>query len=140
VNILDENVRADQRDMLRVWRVPVRQIGFDLHNKGLTDENIIPVLLRLRRPTLFTGDRDFCQRSLCHPRYCLVQLAVHKVEIASYIRRVLRHPAFDTQGKRMGSVLRVTSTGITAWRLHAEAEEHIPWPGGRGGAQRPAAR
>ena len=126
--------------MLRACRVSVRHIGHDLQAKGLTDENIIPLLLRLRRPTLFTGDRDFFRRPLCHPRYYLVQLAVRKRETASYVRRLLRHAAFDTQAKRMGTVLRVTPMGVTAWRLHAEAEEHVPWPIGRRRAQRPAAR
>jgi hypothetical protein len=140
VNVLDENIRADQRDLLHTWRIPVRQIGYDLHDKGLSDENIVPLLLQLRNPTLFTGDRDFVRRFLCHPRYCLVRLAVGKQEAASYIRRLLRHPNFDTQAKRMGSVLRVAPIGIAIWRLHAEAEAHIPWPGRGGRAQRPAAR
>jgi hypothetical protein len=28
--ILDENIPEDQRQLLRSWRVPVRQIGFEV--------------------------------------------------------------------------------------------------------------
>lgn len=140
MNVFDENIRADQREMLRAWRIPVRQIGHRFTEKALTDENIIPLLLRLSRPTFFTHDRDFDNRRLGHQGYCLVILYVPEPEAAGYVRRVLRHPAFDTWAKRMGSVIRVTPTGIMVWRLHAEAEEHIPWPTAHGRAQRPAAR
>ena len=27
MNLLDENVRGDQRELLRKWRIPIRQIG-----------------------------------------------------------------------------------------------------------------
>jgi hypothetical protein len=111
-----------------------------LEGKALSDENIIPPLLRLRRPTHFSRDRDFFQRRLCHRGYCLVQLAVSELEIARYVRRLLRQPAFDTRAKRMGDVLRVTPTGITVWRLHAETEERVSWPVRGVRAQRPAAR
>jgi hypothetical protein len=140
VNILDENVVDSQRRLLIRWRVRIRQVGYEIGRKGLQDEGLIPLLLQLRRPTFFSRDRDFFDRQLCHHAYCLVQLAVRDEEFVQYVRRLLRHPAFDTQGKRMGSVLRVTSTGITVWRLHAEAEEHVSWPERRGRAQRPAAR
>ena len=33
-----------------------RQIGVELGHKGMQDEEVIPFLLTLRRPTLFTRD------------------------------------------------------------------------------------
>ena len=140
MNVFDENIRADQRELLRAWRVRVRHIGHGLREKGLADQNIIPLLLRLNRPTPFTQDGDFDNRRWCHPDYCLVVLRIPEPQAAGYIRRVLRHPRFKTWAGRRGTVLRVSPAGITVWRLHAEAEEHLPWPGGRGRAQRPAAR
>ena len=42
---------------------------------------------------------------------CLVLLAVAEDDAASFIRRVLRHPALNTHGKRMGKVVRATHAG-----------------------------
>jgi hypothetical protein len=53
-------------------RVAARQIGYDVGRKGLKDEQIIPLLHTLDRPTFFTLDTDFYNRRLCHEGYCLV--------------------------------------------------------------------
>ena len=55
MNILDENVLEDQRQLLRNWRVPLWQIGYEAGWKGMQDEEIISFLLGLRRPTLVYG-------------------------------------------------------------------------------------
>lgn len=127
MNILDENVLEDQRQLLLKWRVPLRQIGYEAGWKGMQDEEIIPFLLGLRRPTFFTLDRDFYQRDLCHARYSLVYLDVKQSEAAIFVRRVLHHPNLDTQAKRMGLVVRASHMRIAAWRLHAEEEVYLDW-------------
>jgi hypothetical protein len=68
VNLLDENIVESQRQLLRAWRVPIRQSGHDLGPKGMADEQVIPFLLTLRRPTLFTRDLGFYDRANCHAR------------------------------------------------------------------------
>jgi hypothetical protein len=93
----------------------------------MQDEEIIPFLLGLRRPTFFTLDRDFYQRDLCHNRYSLVYLDVKQSEAAMFARRVLHHPELDTQAKRMGLVVRASHTRIAAWRLHAHQEIYFGW-------------
>ena len=40
MNLLDENVREDQRSLLNAWRLPVQQIGCDVGRKGMTDEEM----------------------------------------------------------------------------------------------------
>lgn len=127
MNILDENLPASQRQLLTSWRIRVRQIGYDIGRKGMQDDEIIPFLHAQRHPTFFTRDLGFYKRALCHGRYCLVSLAVEKDEAAVFVRRVLRHPEFDTQAKRMGSVIRVSGTGLRVWRLHAEEESFLEW-------------
>jgi len=127
VNVLDENILESQRQWLRSWRMPVRQIGQELGYKGMQDEDLIPFLLTLRRPTLFTRDLGFYRRSLCHARYCVVVLAVGQYEVAHFIRRFLRHRAFATQAQRMGAVVRVMHTGSAAWRLNAGRELRFAW-------------
>jgi len=127
MNILDENVLADQRQVLLSWRVQFRQIGYDVGRKGMQDDEIIPLLLSLRQPTLFTLDRDFYHRGLCHARYGLVCLDVEQSEAAIFVRRILRHRELDTQAKRMGTVVRASHSRLTVWRLHAEQEVHYGW-------------
>ncbi len=128
MNLLDENIPEHQRQLLRGWRIPMRQIGHDVGHKGLSDDAIIVLLHQLLRPTFFTRDDDFHQQALCHPDYCLVYLAVGQYEVASFVRRFLRHPRFATYARRRGTVARVGSNGLHVWRLHAIAEEVNPWP------------
>ena len=44
MNILDENLPESQRQLLRSWRVLVRQIGVELEHQGVKDEEIVPLL------------------------------------------------------------------------------------------------
>ena len=127
MNLLDENIIRDQRLLLKGWRIHVRHIGHDIERRGIQDKEIIPFLLRLSRPTFFTRDLGFYERRLCHARYCLVQLAVKKDEVAVFVRCLLRHHEFDTEAKRMGAVIRVAHVGLSVWRLHAEQELHFDW-------------
>jgi hypothetical protein len=129
VNVLDENILESQRQLLRAWRVPVRQIGHELGRKGMQDEQLVPFLLTLRRPTLFTRDLGFYDRALCHSRYGVVVLAVGQYEAAHFVRLLLRHSDFATQASRMGAVLRLMHTGLAAWRLHAARELRLAWSG-----------
>jgi hypothetical protein len=70
--VLDENMPASQRALLRGWRIRVRQIGQEVGQAGMSDSAIVSLLHTLSRPTFFTRDRDFLQPWLCHPAYCLV--------------------------------------------------------------------
>ena len=93
---------------------------------NILDENI-PMLQQQRRPTFFTRDEDFFVRELCHPRYCLVYLTVAKAEVALFVRRLLRQPAFRTQASRMGKVLRISHAGISFLQRHQLKERYIEW-------------
>jgi hypothetical protein len=128
MKILDENVPESQRLLLERRRIAVSQIGVDIGRKGLDDEDIIPLLRRLNRPTFFTLDVDFWDRSLRHESYCLVYLDISRTLSAVYIRRLLRHPELKTKAKRMGAVIRVEPTGLTVWRVGQNHEERLLWP------------
>ncbi|MCX6022736.1 MAG: hypothetical protein NTZ05_13615 [Chloroflexi bacterium] len=127
MNILDENIEKKQRLTLQGLGVHARQVGIDFGRLGLKDYEILPLLQRLSRPTFFTCDADFYKRDFCHQRYCLVFFDIDADEVASFVRRFLRHPDYRTQAQRMGKVFWVTDTGIRFWRLHGEAEEHAVW-------------
>ena len=64
MNVLDENIAENQRQLLRRYRIPVRQIGSDVGRAGMTDDEIIPLLHCLSSPTFFTRDEDFYDRGL----------------------------------------------------------------------------
>ena len=125
--ILDENFPESQRQLLKAWRIPVRQIGVEISRKGIQDDEIIPLLLRMRQPTFFTLDNDFYSRRRCHARYCLVCVDVAQYEAAAFVRRFLHHPNFDMEAKRLGNVVRLSHAGIFLWRLHVENESPLDW-------------
>jgi len=126
--VLDENLPASQRHLLRKWRMHFRCVGADVAARGTDDEVLIPALHRLPQPTFFSLDHDFYRRDWVHASYCLVWLDVKRRDAAEFIRRFLRHPAFDTQARRMGSVVRVHSDGISFWRSHQRSPQSVAWP------------
>lgn len=127
MNILDENIVESQRLLLRNWRLHFRQIGHEVGTGGMADDRIPALLLRLGHPTFFTRDLGFYDPSLCHAAYCIVCLDVAPSEAASFIRRLLRHPAFDARAKRMGMVLRVGHSGVHAIGAHQKKEQVFRW-------------
>ncbi len=127
MNVLDENISRIQRQLLQDWHVPIRHIGYEIGRKGMKDDEIIPFLLTLRQPTFFTLDWDYFKRSLCHARYSLVYLDVSRDESALFIRRLLKHQAFDTQAKRMGTIIHVAYSGLGVWRFRGHRQVHLRW-------------
>ena len=127
MNLLDENIAASQRVLLRKAGIAFRQIGYEEARKGIQDDEIISFLVQSRRVTFFTRDDDFYQKRFCHAHYCLVLLDVPGLQVAEFARKFLRHSAFRTQAQRMGTVVRVSHEAIHLWRLRAEAEEIVPW-------------
>ena len=128
--ILDENIREDQRQLLASWRIRVRQIGHGVGRRGMKDEQILPLLHRLQQPTFFTRDLGFYAPHLRHPQYALVCLAVSRYEVASFVRRFLRHPEFRTQARRSGRVIQLQPRVIRCWRWRLDVEEVFEWETG----------
>ena len=56
MNILDESIVESQRQLLRSWRVRIRQIGHEVGRAGMLDEEILPLLRRIGHATFFTRD------------------------------------------------------------------------------------
>lgn len=127
MNVLDENIPDGQRALLRSKRIALRQIGEDLGWKGMKDDEIIPLLHQLDQPTFFTLDGDFYDPRFCHAGYCLAYLDVEEEIVAEYVRRLLRHRELNTKAKRMGSILRISPTGLARRRIRQEHEELFSW-------------
>ncbi len=127
MNVLDENIASQQCAKLRAWRIPFRQIGRHLSEKGALDENLIPLLHRLPQPTFFTHDKDFFRTALCHSHYAVVYLDVSDAAAAEFIRRFLRHPLFDTTAKRLGVVARVQISDVQFWKKGRQRLQSAEW-------------
>jgi hypothetical protein len=127
--IIDENVSEIEVWRLREWGIAVRQIGPDIAAASVSDENILPILHRLKRPTFFTRDQDFWSPLHVHAKYCLVFLDIREHEglIASTIRRFLRHTAFDTHAKRMGKVIRLYPSTVCFWQHGKRSLQSVAW-------------
>lgn len=126
--IIDENVSELEVLRLRKAGVHVRLIGNDVADCGDADENLLPILRRLKQPVFFTQDQDFFQFPWLHADYSLVWLDTGPSEVAEFVRRFLHHPDFDTQAKRMGTVVRVRASAIQYWRTGNRRLLRTAWP------------
>ncbi|MCX6628402.1 MAG: hypothetical protein NTW28_12325 [Candidatus Solibacter sp.] len=124
---LDENILDGQRLLLDGSRVKAGQIGVNLGRKGMKDDEIVVLLRQRRNVTFFTRDAGFYLPEFRHRRCCLVVMSVGQYEVATFVRRFLRHPDFDTQAKRTGSVVRISHAGLAVWRLRSQTEIHTVW-------------
>ena len=127
MNLLDEQIRQDQRELLRRWRIPHRQIGQDMAPSGIQDVEIIPWLHSMKRTTFFTHDRWFYKPRLCHIAYCLVWLDLKDTKAAQFIRRLLSYPMLKTQAARAGKVVRVHPRGLEVWTGGATRSVKLNW-------------
>ncbi len=48
-------------------------------------------------------------------------------EAASFVRRFLKHPTFDTQAKRMSNVARLSRKGVWHRKIHVANEIYLQW-------------
>lgn len=127
MNLLDENIPTEQRDLLRAWGVHCRVIGQDIAQLSIGDDNIIVLLHGLKSTTLFTRDEDFFKRELCHPAYGLVWLDLAPEEAAMFVRRFLRHPLFRTKASRLGVSARAHHDGIHFWQRNHSRLQSAAW-------------
>jgi len=59
VTVLDENILESQCLLVRKRRIRFRRVGRDIGRQGMLDEQIVPLLQSLRRPTFFSLTRTF---------------------------------------------------------------------------------
>jgi hypothetical protein len=111
--LLDENIIANQVELLRSWRIRVHRVHEAFGREGLSDSALVALMRRLGNTTFFTRDKDYFDSRLCHPKACFVWLDVGQGEVASFVRRTLRERTLRTRRARMGCVIRVAQVGIT---------------------------
>jgi hypothetical protein len=125
--VLDEHIPRAQIEAVRRWTRSALSVGEDFGSKGMSDEQIITQLAQATRPTFFSRDAGFFDRKSRDKRYCLVWLDVNESDVAEFVKRVLRHVDFRTKGKRLGSVVAASPSGLRAWRWKSPKEIRVAW-------------
>lgn len=126
--ILDHNIPENQTQQLRLWKIHLRQIGFEVGRPEWDDQQeILRYLHATKQATFFTRDLGFFRRRFCHSNYCIVVLTVPVAETAAYIRRLLRHPRFKTRASRVGRVLKLSSGKILSWQGKSASSIGLAW-------------
>jgi hypothetical protein len=98
--------------------------------QGIPDEGVPAILQTQRQPTFITIDRDFWQRSLCNPRYCILYFDLRgdqQMLIADLLRPLLHLPEFCTRARRMGKLARISTARVEYWQFPAQQLQRIEW-------------
>lgn len=127
MNIIDENITQDQKELLEKWGIRVKQIGNDIKSKGITDNDIISFLKEHSGILFITRDDDFYKQKYCHEKYCIVYLEVERNEVAYFIRKFLKHELFNTKAKRLGKVIKASQQFISYWQVHKKSFDKLEW-------------
>lgn len=125
-HVLDELFDDAVHHDLSAWGIHIDKVGVGFGQAGWLDEHLLSALHGSGK-TFHTRDQGYYKRRHCHSSYCLVYYDVPAPETAIYIRRLLRHPLFDTHAKRMGKVIKVTPRRIEFWKVRAARKERTEW-------------
>jgi hypothetical protein len=125
-NVLDELFEDEALQQLREWRVHVDKVGQGFGDAGWGDERL-RVELHGSQKTFHTLDGGFYRPRHRHATYCLVYYEVSFKEAPAFIRRFLRHPAFNTHAKRLGKVVKVTTERIYFWEIGIKRQQSVEW-------------
>ena len=100
--LIDEDVPESKRLSLLRWK-PV-QIGRDIWDKGVDDEQIAVRLRTMRLVTFSSLDRDFLTKRhhFGHANCAIAFVDASKNRFPVLVDRFLRHPSFRTHASRMG--------------------------------------
>jgi hypothetical protein len=117
--VLDEQLLGRDLDtaLARWYRGPVLFIT-DLRPGTVIKDDAIPVLLRQQHQATFLtiNESDFWRKVTIDAHFCVVCFALpdsRAGEIPTLLRAVFRLAAFQSKARRMGKVLRVTTTTVS---------------------------
>ena len=126
-HILDENFPVSAVQSVRRKVASVTQVGGDWGESGWLDvEQILPHL-HGSRATFHTFDAGLFKRRYGHRDYCLVFYDVPEAELGDWVVKFLRHRSFRTHAQRLGKVIKVSSSKLAYWELHAPRVKNIEW-------------
>ena len=80
--------------------------------KGVLDEAIITLLVKNKDFILFTRDKGFYNPKNTGKGFSFAVLFINQNDVASFIRRFLKHSQFNTHAKRNENVFHISHSGI----------------------------
>jgi hypothetical protein len=124
--VLDELFEDEALHQLHEWHISADKVGQGFGEVGWDDDRL-RVELHGSQKTFHTLDAGFYRPHHRHGDYCLVYYDVAFKEAPAFIRRFLRHPAFNTHAKRLDKVIKVTTARIYFWEIGGEREQTVEW-------------
>ena len=131
--LLDEDVPVPVYHFLRQRVSPLVQVGDGWGQRGWADARLLQELHEARA-TFHTLDSDYFMphlgyphTDLRHPGYCLVFYDLSPDDLVGFLPRFLRQASFRTHAQRLGRVIKVTFSQITAWPFHGDQPETFAW-------------
>ena len=119
--VLDEQLQGPRiKDAVSQW-YPGTVISItELRPGTIIKDDAIPALLsRESKPTFVTiNESDFWLKVPISTRFCVICVALpdfRMKEVPDLLRRLLRHPEYQTKGQRMGFVTRLSATEATLY-------------------------
>lgn len=101
----------------------------------ILDERVPEVLLESGKLTFVTIDKDFWNRRLCHPDYCILYFALRDEQqklLPPLLRALMKLKEFATRTARMGKVARIGPRRIDYFEYLVAHARQLNWPvGGR---------
>jgi hypothetical protein len=120
--VLDEQLmgRGLEIAVARWYRGTVCFVNELRPNSVIKDEAVPSLLRGQRQPTFVTiNEKDFWQRVMINQRFCAICFALDDSQVAALnpvLKGLLRSPQFRTKASRMGSVIRVSRSGVAYYR------------------------
>ena len=118
--IADEQLRYDTVvQPIQKWTT-ARSMLHLYPGQNIKDDRLPALLCQQKQPTFITIDHDFWNSRLCDSHYCIVYFALDDAQqelVPDLLRRLFKHPDFNTRAKRMGKVIRISTTGIQFYQL-----------------------
>ena len=128
--ILDDQL-YDQEVLIPLARwITVQRLRALRPNEVIKDERVPGLLRELNQPTFITIDMGFWNRTLAHPKYCIVCFPLRNEEqdvLPELLRRLIRLPEFHTKSARMGKVARVSQVDTQYWQLGENELYRLEW-------------
>jgi hypothetical protein len=121
--VLDEQLLGRGiEEVIRRWYPGAVCFINDLRPGTVIKDEAIPMLLSQEaEPTFVTiNETDFWNRVAISDRFCIVCMALtdsRVADIPALLQRLLRHPDFSTKARRMGCVIRLTSTNAAYYTV-----------------------
>ena len=120
--VLDEQLLGrDVEKTIASWYQGAVTFITELRPNTIIKDEAIPTLLRQQnQPTFLTiNTKDFWQKITASKNFCIVCFALSDAQISNIpplLRQLLQMPDFFSKEKRMGNVIRISTTNVSYYK------------------------